>query len=176
MPGGRCQFENCVFWFGSAARIIFAPFVAGQKRPLTWLRGVELQILFLALALSQKGPDKTRAVGKLAERLGVGERQLRRLFLQHLGASPISVAQTRRVLSPQLIHDTRLPMAEIAVAAGFGACDASTKIPQLVSSASQRLAQKNVAPGRKDVALGYATDLHEWDCMLSFTLARHCRR
>ena len=34
----------------------------------------------------------------LAERLGVGERQLRRLFEQHLGASPIAVAQTRRVL------------------------------------------------------------------------------
>jgi AraC family transcriptional regulator of adaptative response / DNA-3-methyladenine glycosylase II len=52
--------------------------------------------------------------------LGVGERQLRRLFLQHLGASPISVAQTRRVLfAKQLIHDTNMPMAEVATAAGF---------------------------------------------------------
>lgn len=54
-------------------------------------------------------------------RLGVGARQLRRLFQEHLGASPISVAQTRRVLfAKQLIHDTRLPMGEIALAAGFG--------------------------------------------------------
>ena len=61
------------------------------------------------------------SVDALAERLGVGERQLRRLFQQHLGASPIAVAQTRRVLfAKQLIHDTRLPMAEIALAAGFG--------------------------------------------------------
>ena len=60
-------------------------------------------------------------VDALAERLGVGERQLRRLFRQHLGASPVSVAQTRRVLfAKQLIHETRLPMAEVALASGFG--------------------------------------------------------
>jgi AraC family transcriptional regulator of adaptative response / DNA-3-methyladenine glycosylase II len=57
----------------------------------------------------------------LALRLGVGERHLRRLFERHLGASPISVAQTRRVhFAKQLIHDTRLPMSEIAMASGFG--------------------------------------------------------
>jgi AraC family transcriptional regulator of adaptative response / DNA-3-methyladenine glycosylase II len=51
----------------------------------------------------------------------VGGRQLRRLFLQHIGASPISVAQARRVLfAKQLIHDTDMPMADIAAAAGFG--------------------------------------------------------
>src|SRR5258708_37349317 len=61
------------------------------------------------------------SVDALAARLGVGERQLRRLFLKHLGASPIAVAQTRRVLiAKQLIHETDLPMAEIALAAGFG--------------------------------------------------------
>jgi len=60
-------------------------------------------------------------VAKLSERLGLGERQLRRLFLQHLGASPIVVAQTRRVLfAKQLIHETRMPMTEVALAAGFG--------------------------------------------------------
>jgi len=60
-------------------------------------------------------------VEALAARLGIGERQLRRLFDQHLGVSPIAVAQTRRVLfAKQLIHDSRLPMAEIALAAGFG--------------------------------------------------------
>jgi AraC family transcriptional regulator of adaptative response / DNA-3-methyladenine glycosylase II len=43
------------------------------------------------------------------------------LFRQHLGASPVAVAQTRRILlAKQLIHETRLPMAEIAFASGFG--------------------------------------------------------
>jgi len=74
-----------------------------------------------ALALIELGALDTADVDGLASRLGLGERQLRRLFRQHLGASPVAVAQTRRVLlAKQLIHDTRLPMSEIAFAAGFG--------------------------------------------------------
>src|ERR671924_2038052 len=74
-----------------------------------------------ALTLIEAGALDSGSLEALAERLGIGERQLRRLFQQHLGASPIAVAQTRRVLlAKQLIHDTRLPMAEIAMAAGFG--------------------------------------------------------
>src|SRR6185312_17060909 len=67
-----------------------------------------------ALALIELGVLNEASVDDLAERLGVGERQLRRLFRQHLGASPVAVAQTRRILlAKQLIHETRLPMAEI---------------------------------------------------------------
>ena len=74
-----------------------------------------------ALALIDRGALDEGGIDRLAERLGVGERQLRRLFRQHLGASPVSVAQTRRVLlAKQLIHETRLPMAEVALASGFG--------------------------------------------------------
>lgn len=74
-----------------------------------------------ALALIETGALDTADVGGLAARLGMGERQLRRLFRQHLGASPIAVAQTRRVLlAKQLLHETRLPMTEVALAAGFG--------------------------------------------------------
>jgi AraC family transcriptional regulator of adaptative response / DNA-3-methyladenine glycosylase II len=74
-----------------------------------------------ALSLIEHGAlDEDDADG-LAGRLGVGERQLRRLFRQHLGASPVAVAQTRRILlAKQLIHETRLPMAEVAFASGFG--------------------------------------------------------
>ena len=57
----------------------------------------------------------------LAERLGVGSRHLRRLFLQHLGAPPSAVAQTRRLhFAKNLIDETRLPMSGIALASGFG--------------------------------------------------------
>jgi AraC family transcriptional regulator of adaptative response / DNA-3-methyladenine glycosylase II len=74
-----------------------------------------------ALSLIELGALDEADVDALAGRLGIGERQLRRLFRQHLGASPIAVAQTRRVLlAKQLIHETRLPMAEVAFAAGFG--------------------------------------------------------
>lgn len=60
-------------------------------------------------------------VEALAERLGVGSRHLRRLFLRHLGATPIAVAQTRRLqFAKKLIDETRLPMNQIALASGFG--------------------------------------------------------
>jgi len=74
-----------------------------------------------ALALIELGALDEGSVDALAGRLGLGERQLRRLCRQHLGASPVAVAQTRRVLlAKQLIHETFLPMTEIAFAAGFG--------------------------------------------------------
>ena len=73
------------------------------------------------LALIELGALDHGSVDALAERLGMGERQMRRLFRQHLGASPIGVAQTRRILlAKQLIHETHLPMTEIAFASGFG--------------------------------------------------------
>ena len=74
-----------------------------------------------ALALIEAGALDDGSVEDLAARLGVGGRQLRRLFQQHLGASPVAVAQTRRVLlAKQLIHDTTLTMTEVALASGFG--------------------------------------------------------
>ena len=74
-----------------------------------------------ALALIDLGGLDETDVETLATRLGVGERQLRRLFKQHLGASPVAVAQTRRVLlAKQLIHETTLPMSEVALASGYG--------------------------------------------------------
>jgi AraC family transcriptional regulator, regulatory protein of adaptative response / DNA-3-methyladenine glycosylase II len=57
----------------------------------------------------------------LAEQLGVGSRHLRRLFVRHLGATPIAVAQTRRLqFAKSLIDQTQLSMQEIAIASGFG--------------------------------------------------------
>ena len=66
--------------------------------------------------------DEERAsVEKLAERLGMGRRQLARLFARHLKASPSAVARTARVQrAKRLIDETDKPMVEIAVLAGFG--------------------------------------------------------
>ena len=73
-----------------------------------------------ALQLVDTGALDGNDVADLAERLGVGDRHLRRLFAEHLGTSPLAVAQPRRVLfAKQLIADTSLPMARIALLAGF---------------------------------------------------------
>jgi AraC family transcriptional regulator, regulatory protein of adaptative response / DNA-3-methyladenine glycosylase II len=75
----------------------------------------------LALIAQGELDGDEASVERLAERLGIGERQLRRLFDQHLGASPNAVAQTRRVLfAKQLLHETSLSMSDVAFASGFG--------------------------------------------------------
>jgi AraC family transcriptional regulator of adaptative response / DNA-3-methyladenine glycosylase II len=85
-------------------------------------RGTASTVSRAMARIAEGALDGPRAsVERLADSLGVGERQLRRLFDQHIGASPLAVAQTRRVLfAKQLLHDTRLPMASVAMAAGFG--------------------------------------------------------
>jgi AraC-like DNA-binding protein len=66
-----------------------------------------------ALKLIEGGALDEGEVASLADRLEIGERQLRRLFRRHLGAAPITVAQTRRVLlAKQLLHQTDLSMIE----------------------------------------------------------------
>jgi AraC family transcriptional regulator of adaptative response / DNA-3-methyladenine glycosylase II len=74
-----------------------------------------------ALKLIESGALDDGDVAALADRLNIGERHLRRLFRQHIGAAPVTVAQTRRVLlAKQLIHQTQLSMAQVALASGFG--------------------------------------------------------
>lgn len=74
-----------------------------------------------ALRLIEECGLEDGGVEALAERLGVGARHLRRLFLKHLGATPSAVRRTRRLhFAKKLIDETSLPMSHIAVAAGFG--------------------------------------------------------
>jgi AraC family transcriptional regulator of adaptative response / DNA-3-methyladenine glycosylase II len=73
-----------------------------------------------ALRLIGEGALDHAGVEDLAARLGIGSRHLRRLFLRDLGATPIAVAQTRRVhFAKRLIDETSLPMTEVALASGF---------------------------------------------------------
>src|SRR6266700_4148934 len=74
-----------------------------------------------ALRLIGESALEVGGVDALAERLGVGSRHLRRVFLRHLGATPMAVAQTRRLhFAKKLIDETSLPMSQIALASGFG--------------------------------------------------------
>jgi AraC family transcriptional regulator of adaptative response / DNA-3-methyladenine glycosylase II len=74
-----------------------------------------------ALRLMEEGGLADGSLEDLAARLGMGSRQLRRLFLQHLGATPVAVRQTRRLhFAKRLIDETELPFTEAALAAGFG--------------------------------------------------------
>ena len=60
-------------------------------------------------------------VERLASEVGLSSRQLRRVLLQHFGVTPVELAQTQRLLfAKKLLQETRMPMADIAFAAGFG--------------------------------------------------------
>ncbi|HEX7761059.1 MAG TPA: AlkA N-terminal domain-containing protein, partial [Caulobacteraceae bacterium] len=132
-----------------------------------------------ALALIEMGALDEADVERLAERVGVGERQLRRLFHRHLGASPVAVAQTRRVLlAKQLIHETRLPMAEIALASGFGSIRRFNETFQQLfrrpPSALRRAGGPEISAGPEGqitLLLRYRPP-YDWPAMLAFLRLR----
>jgi len=131
-----------------------------------------------ALALIESGALDGADVDALAARLGIGERQLRRLFHTHLGASPVAVAQTRRVLlAKQLIHETHLPMADIAMAAGFGSVRRFNETFARIFDrppAALRRANAARASGAADgvtLTLRYRPP-YDWDTLLGFLRLR----
>lgn len=181
-PARTPKFEHCSF-YGSAAAAQEAGFRPCLRcRPETapylasW-RGTS-NTVSRALALIDEGAldGPENSVEKLAERLGIGERQLRRLFLHHIGASPISVAQTRRVLfAKQLIHDTKMPMAEIAKAAGFSSLRRFNEIfLDLFHRPPRALRSRNAAKDQnREVALRLRyRPPYDWNNMLAFLKAR----
>ena len=102
-PCLRCRPETAPFssaWIGSRTTVERA-----------------LRLILEERALDQEGAT----VERLADRLGMGSRQLTRLFARHLQASPSKVARTARVQrAKRLLDETSLPMTEIAMRAGFG--------------------------------------------------------
>ncbi len=83
-----------------------------------WQRGDH--VVARALKLIEHGALDEGSLEQLATRVGLGARQLRRLFTERLGAPPLSVHTTRRLLfAKQLLTETSLPVTEVALASGF---------------------------------------------------------
>ena len=114
-----------VRWYPSAASAEAAGFRPCRRcRPHTspgtpaWL-GTSA-VVSRALKLISEGAPDGDDVEALAERVGLGSRHLRRLFLEHLGASPVKIASTRRVhFARNLLDQTDLPITKIASYSGF---------------------------------------------------------
>jgi AraC family transcriptional regulator, regulatory protein of adaptative response / DNA-3-methyladenine glycosylase II len=131
-----------------------------------------------ALRLISESGLEDGGVEALAEHLGVGTRHLRRLFLQHLGATPRAVAETRRLhFAKKLIDETSLPLGELALAAGFGcvrrfnAC--FRKVYERTPSQLRRLARQTESQGNHQYLfrMRYRPPYH-WEGMLAFLAAR----
>ncbi|MCP4021345.1 MAG: DNA-3-methyladenine glycosylase 2 family protein [Desulfobacteraceae bacterium] len=73
-----------------------------------------------ALKLITSTIHQDLSIKDLSLQLGMSDRHLRRLFSQHLGASPMSVIKTVRLhFALRLIRDSSLSMADTAFASGF---------------------------------------------------------
>ncbi|HEX3319486.1 MAG TPA: AlkA N-terminal domain-containing protein [Terriglobales bacterium] len=132
-----------------------------------------------ALRLIEESGLENGGVEVLAERLGIGSRHLRRLFLIHLGATPNSVAQTRRMqFAKKLVDETRLPFSEVAFASGFGSVRRFNAAMRKMYSRTPRqirnLARHNSAKAEDNQ---YVFRLrfrppYQWDILLNFLRAR----
>jgi AraC family transcriptional regulator of adaptative response / DNA-3-methyladenine glycosylase II len=116
-------------------------------------------------------------VENLAERLGIGSRHLRRLFLQYLGATPVAVAQTRRVhFAKKLIDETGLSMTQIAMAAGFGSVRRFNATFQNLYGRTPRELRKVTSRGANEAGnytfrIGYRPP-YDWTSAIAFLAAR----
>ncbi len=125
-PGcpGRPRAENVRFFAtaAAAAEAGFRPCLRCHPEsapdPPEWQR--TSPVVSRALRLIGEGILDDAGVDVLSTRLNVSARQLQRLFVEELGAPPIAVAQTRRLLfAKKLIDETDLSMANIAFSAGY---------------------------------------------------------
>src|SRR5215471_17981864 len=111
--------QNNLVWFACAAAAEAAGFrpcrrCRPETSPGTPAWAGTSAVVSRALRLISEGALNEGGVENLADRVGVGARQLRRLFIEHLGAPPIKVAITHRVhFARNLIQETDLPITKV---------------------------------------------------------------
>ena len=132
MPGEHAEFRKLHVYRSSAAahaagfrpslrcRPEVAPGLAGWRGTANTVRRA-LDLIAEGALDNSDNSNRGGNVDALAARVGVSSRHLRRLFDEHVGASPIDVAQAHRLLfAKKLLTETHLPAADVAFAAGFG--------------------------------------------------------
>lgn len=132
-----------------------------------------------ALRMISAGYLNENSVDELAEELYLSSRQLRRLFEEHLGASPNEVAQTQRLhFAKKLINETNLNMTEVAFSAGYSSVRRFNTVIQKTygrSPLSLRKGKKGargvVEDGSLSLSLMYRPP-YDWAGIINFLSAR----
>ena len=119
------------------------------------------------------------SVEKLALKLGISDRHLRRIFEAQFGVSPLQYLQTRRLLTAkQLLADTSLPITQIALMSGFASVRrfnaAFAAHYQLNPSQLRRAAPKADATQGVTIKLGYRPP-YDVAAMLAFMETRRIK-
>jgi AraC family transcriptional regulator of adaptative response / DNA-3-methyladenine glycosylase II len=124
-PATTPKQENCTFYPSASAALSAGYRPCLRCRPETapnsaaWL-GTEAVVKRALRLIEQGALDDGQSVTDLAASLGIGERHLRRLFNDHLGAGPKQIAQTRRLMfAKRLLAQTNISVTEIALSSGF---------------------------------------------------------
>ncbi|MGZ8422738.1 MAG: AlkA N-terminal domain-containing protein [Nitrospira sp.] len=189
-PARTPKRENCRFFSSSAAAQASGLRACLRCRPeispeLACWRGTSNTVSRTLTLIADGFLDhEGGTVEALATHVGMGARQLRRLFGQHLGVSPVGVAQTRRLLfAKQLLHDTGLSMVEVAMAGGFGSVrrfnDAFRTLYHRPPRELRRDTMRISAPVTADAPVGLQIPYrppYDWEAMLDYLRARAIER
>ena len=180
-------FKNCSFHASAAAaeaqgfrpclkcRPELAPGFAASEASSTLARTAArlIEDAVSGIGAIDAGDDVTA----IADRIGVTDRHLRRIFQTEFGVSPVQYAQTHRLLqAKRLLTDTVLPVADVAFASGFSSVRRmNTLFAERYGFAPTRL-RKNVVDANKvgaDNAQFFTFNLSyrppfDWTTLLAF--------
>ncbi len=138
-----------------------------------WRRGEH--VVARALKLIEAGLLDEQSLEALAARVGVGARQLRRLFVERVGAPPLSVHSTRRLLfAKQLLTETALPVTDVALASGFRSLrrfNAAFAQANRIAPRELRRHPRAAASAALVLRLGYRPP-YDFDALLAFLRGR----
>ena len=156
---GNCTFYPCA---AAALEAGFRPCLRcrPEASPSTPAWALTSATVARAMRLIGDGALDGEGVDELAARVGVGARHLRALFAEHLGASPLAVASTRRVLfAKKLLDETTLPITEIALSSGFSSLRRfNAAMSATYGRPPRALRRRRVVP--QDVGLSLALPYH----------------
>jgi AraC family transcriptional regulator of adaptative response / DNA-3-methyladenine glycosylase II len=175
--------ENCVFFPSAAAAeaqgfrpcLKCRPELAPGEAPVD----VTARTAQRAALIIEEDEYAANNIVRLAQRLHISERQLRRVFAEKYGVSPVRYLQTRRLLlAKSLLTDTALPVTDVAFTAGFK----SVRRFNELFKAHYRLAPRDFRGGSGGgqgtdsregvtVLLGYRPP-YQWQRLLDFLAGR----
>lgn len=177
-PAPAPQRKNCIFFPNAAAaqEAGFRPCLRCRPEvaPDTPAWNGTCSTVARAVRLIADGALDEGSVADLANRLGIGERHLRRLFEEHVGASPVSVAGTRRLLfAKELLTDTPLPITTIAFAAGFSSVRRFNHVIRETYRRSARELRRRKPPATKALVLSLPyRPPYNWSALVRFLAPR----
>lgn len=121
----RPKRENCHFFQSAAAAEVdgYRPCLRCRPEVAPGSASIDAssRLACAAANLIEDGALTDAGLTDLAAHLGTTDRHLRRVFAAEFGVTPIAYVQTQRLLlAKRLLTDTRLPVTQVAMAAGFG--------------------------------------------------------